>query len=389
MSRPRIVFVAPYAWPALAGPGASGDGAGDAFGYVGGAEMQQARLARVLAARGHDVWMITADFGQPQHVEIDGITIERAYRPWAGVPGLRFFHPRWSGVIAALERVKPDIVYQRTAGGLTGQCALWARARGRRFVFACAHDFDTLPKSPFLSNPRDRWLFRWGLHHANVVLAQSVGQQESLGVNHGIEAHLVKNVIEVPPSARPEPKTPSVLWLGTVKEDKRPAWMLKVARALPEFRFVIAGGPPPPPMSDEHFRAMRSEIEGLPNVELAGFVEPARVPDLMAEASLFAHTSGAEGFPNTLLEAWANGVPSVSVVDPDHAVSGFGAGVRVDDEDEFVEAIRGLMYDPGRRRALGLAARAYVLAHHAPEAVARAFERALGLIANGRVAGAA
>jgi hypothetical protein len=59
----------------------------------------------VLAARGHDVWMIVADFGQAPRVEIDGVTIVRAYRPYAGVPGLRFFHPRWSGVIAALERV--------------------------------------------------------------------------------------------------------------------------------------------------------------------------------------------------------------------------------------------------------------------------------------------
>jgi glycosyltransferase involved in cell wall biosynthesis len=103
------------------------------------------------------------------------------------------------------------------------------------------------------------------------------------------------------------------------------------------------------------------------------------VPELLAGTSLFAHTSGAEGFPNTLLEAWAMGVPSVSVVDPDLAVSTFGAGARVDDEDEFVEAIRGLMYDPDRRRALGMAARAYVQEHHAPDSVARSFERALGL----------
>ena len=90
MSRPRIVFVVPYGYPALAGTASD---AGE-FGYVGGAEMQQARLARVLAARGHDVWMITADFGQAQRVEIDGVTIERAYAPYAGVPGLRFLRTR-------------------------------------------------------------------------------------------------------------------------------------------------------------------------------------------------------------------------------------------------------------------------------------------------------
>ena len=199
-------------------------------------------------------------------------------------------------------------------------------------------------------------------------------------------------MIEVPPAPRPEPAALRVLWLGTVKEDKRPRWMLAAARALPDVRFVIAGGPPPPPMSGDCERSLRSEVERMPNVEMTGFVEPARVPDLLSGASLFAHTSAAEGFPNTLLEAWAYGVPSVSVVDPDQAVSAFGAGVRVDDEDEFVEAIRGLMYDPDRRRELGTAARAYVLEHHSPDAVARSFERALGLAApeaNARATGAA
>ncbi len=375
MSRPRIVFVVPYGYAALAGT-ASDAGA---FGYVGGAEMQQARLARVLAARGHDVWMITADFGQAQRVEIDGVTVERAYAPYAGVPGLRFFHPRWSGIIAALERVRPDLVYQRTAGALTGQCAMWARARGRRFVFACAHDFDTKPKSPFLTNARDRWFYLWGLRHADRVLAQSALQVASLRTHFGIEAALVKNVIEVPADPRPEAGADRVVWLGTVKADKRPGWVLDAARALPETSFVLAGGPPPPPMSDRDFAQARAEAARLPNVEMPGFVSPDRVSGLLERAALFVHTSPAEGFPNTLLEAWALGVPSVSVVDPDEAVSAHGTGKRVDDEDEFIEAIRGLMYDPAQRSALGAAARDYVLRQHASDVVARGFEDALGL----------
>ena len=53
--------------------------------------------------------------------------------------------------------------------------------------------------------------------------------------------------------------------------------------------------------------------------------------------------------------------------------------VVVRDRDEFIEAIRDLMYDPGRRRALGAAARRYTLARHAPGAVAHVLEGVLGL----------
>jgi glycosyltransferase involved in cell wall biosynthesis len=371
MKPPRVAFVAPYAWAALSGES----------GYVGGAEMQQARLARMLARRGHDVWMIVADFGQPPRVEIDGVHVERAYRPFGGIPGLRFFHPRWSGIAAALDRVGPDVVYQRAAGVLTGQCALWARARGRRFVFACAHDFDTQSRSPFLPGPRDRWLYLWGLRHADRVLAQSAHQQDALREHFGIAATVVPNVIEVPAAARPEAGAEGVLWVGTLKADKRPGWMLDAARACPAIRFVIVGGPPPPPALDDTARTRAAAAAGLPNLELAGALAGPQVTAMLEHAAILAHTSPAEGFPNTLLEAWAHGVPTVSVVDPGGAVSAHDTGELAGDAHEFVEAIRRLMYDPARRRALGDAARRYVLARHAPDAVAPALELALGLAA--------
>lgn len=369
----RIVFAAPYGYPALVG-GAS------AFGYVGGAEIQQARLARMLVERGHDVWMVSADFGQPARTTVDGVQVERAYPPFGGLPGLRFFHPRLSGLWAALSRVDADVVYQRTAGALTGLCALWARRHGRRFVFACAHDYDVLARSPVLTNPRDAWLYRHGLHAADAVLAQSEEQVAALARNHGLRAGLVRNVIELPPVARPEAPADAVVWVGTVKPEKRPTWILDAARALPHVRFVVAGGPPPPPSSDAAYRAFRQAAATRPNVEVLGFVAPDDVRRLLSRARIFAHTSPAEGFPNTLLEAWAEGVPSVSVVDPGDAVSAAGAGLLCDDVTSFTAAIASLWSDDRARHAAGVRAREHVARWHAPDVVAGAFEEAVGLV---------
>lgn len=382
MSRPRrIVFAAPYGYPALAGA--------NGFAYVGGAEMQQARLARILAARGHDTWMVSADFGQPPRVTVDGVTVERSCAPYAGVPGLRFLHPRLSSLWGALSRVNPDVVYQRTAGALTGQCALWAQAHRRRFVFACAHDYDVLPRSPFLGNPRDAWLYRHGLRHADVVLAQSAAQVEGLTRHHARESTVVRNVIPLPAVSRPDGDADAVVWLATVKPEKRPEWILAAAAALPHIKFVVAGGPPPAPASDAACRAFGEAARAYPNVEVTGFVAPAEVPRLLSRARVFAHTSPAEGFPNTLLEAWAHGVPSVSVVDPDGAVSAGGVGVLCEDPMSFTHAVAGLWDDAAARLAAGERARAWVAARHAPAAVARAFEEAVGLSTPGADASAA
>ena len=370
---PRIAFVVPYGYPALAGAPAGVAG----FGYVGGAEMQQARLARMLAARGRDVWMVAADFGQGPRVVVEGVTVERSYAPHAGVPGLRFFHPRWSRLWAALGRVDPDIVYQRAAGAITGQCALWVRTHGRRFVFACAHDFDTARRSPALANPRDRWLYGYGLRHADRVLAQSEAQVEGLWRNHRLRAELVPNVVPLPARPRRDETADAVVWVNSVKPDKRPGWILAAARALPHVRFVVAGGPPPAPASDTAYRAFRAGAADCANVETLGFVAPDGIPAVLDRARVFAHTSPAEGFPNTLLEAWARGVPSVSVVDPGGAVSRGGVGLSCADEASFVAAIAALWDDGAARRAHGERARAWVEKRHAPEVVADVFEAAV------------
>jgi glycosyltransferase involved in cell wall biosynthesis len=76
-----------------------------------------------------------------------------------------------------------------------------------------------------------------------------------------------------------------------------------------------------------------------------------------------------EGFSNTMLEAWAHGVPSVSAVDPDGVVVREGLGEVVDGLEGLDSAVRRMLADPAGRAAAGARARAHVRRHHAPDAV--------------------
>src|SRR5258707_12330553 len=77
----------------------------------GGESLQQTLLGRALARRGHYVSMVVEDHGQVDGAEWEGIRVSKAYRPDAGVPVLRFIHPRWTGMWSALTRADADLYY--------------------------------------------------------------------------------------------------------------------------------------------------------------------------------------------------------------------------------------------------------------------------------------
>jgi len=121
--KPHVCFVAPTAWPVIAG-------ARD-VPVVGGAEVQQGFIARALVSRGYRVSMISLDYGQEDLSEVDGIRMYKAHRPDEGIPILRFVHPRMTKMWRAMKRVGADIYYQRTSSVTTALTAAFCRHHGK------------------------------------------------------------------------------------------------------------------------------------------------------------------------------------------------------------------------------------------------------------------
>src|SRR5262249_21258086 len=145
---------------------------------IGGESVQQTLLARAIAARGHSVSMVVADFGQEQGMQLHGIRVHKAYAPSAGVPVLRFVHPRWTSLWSALSRADADLYYTSCAGMQVGLIALFCRRHGRRFVFRTASDADCGGMRPLIQFGRDRRLYDHGLRRANAILVQSASQAQ-------------------------------------------------------------------------------------------------------------------------------------------------------------------------------------------------------------------
>lgn len=365
----RLCIVAHSTFPTLAG---------GPNGHIGGVERQTSLLARWLAARGYGVSVLTWDEGQPDDLAIDGVRVIKICRRNAGLRGLRFFHPRWSGLLRAMRKADADVYYQNCGEYVTGQVALWCRRNGRAFVYSVASDADCDPSLPEMKTLRERALYRYGLRNADRVIVQTRTQQRMLRSRFGVESIAVPMPCAGPEDGEwvrppaPAPESARVAWVGRIATVKRLEWMLDIAEALPEYSFDVAGAPDEETLYSKALFARAATIE---NVAMLGRVNPGDMPRIYRAAACLCCTSAFEGFPNTFLEAWSHGLPVVSSFDPDHLIAQRQLGAVAHDVPGLIAAVRSLLGSPERWRTASDNARRYYLDHHTVEAVMPRFER--------------
>ena len=354
----HVCLVAPYAWPVLSGNGS--------VQVVGGAEVQQSILARLFAARGFRVTMICQDFGQPDRAEVDGVLVRKVFSGEEGVPVLRFVHPRLTRMWRVLREVDADIYYYRSASMWVGILGAFCRRYGKRLIYAGAADPDFAPDiGGQIRFARDRWLFRRGVAGAHAIVAQNAAQVESVRRHYGREAVHIPSCYVPPAAAAGAAPRDLVLWVAMLRRPKRPELFLELARRLPGRRFAMVGGPA---LDDPDFHAaVRAEASRLPNVQFTGFLPLAEAERWFDRARVLVNTSLYEGMPNTFLQAWARGVPTVSTVD-----AGAPVNQRVRDVDELTGAVERLLADAAAWRDASARCRAHFeRTHSAGETLAR------------------
>jgi glycosyltransferase involved in cell wall biosynthesis len=313
---------------------------------IGGMQVQQTLLGRQLAKRGFDVSMVVHDLGQPDGASWDGITTWRTFAPTAGIPVLRYVHPRWTSIWSALKRADADIYYVSGVGMMLGLVALFARRYGRKFVYRLASTSDCHPDTIHVRLWRDKQLYAYGLKRADLVLSQTSEQQRLMLRNYCRTSLVVPSLID-PPGLSPAfgERDIDVLWVGALRRVKRPLLLLDLARRLPHLKFAIAGGPYPEEAA--LFDQVKRDAAALPNVRFLGQVPYHDVGTLFERARVLAGTSEVEGVPNTYLQAWGHGAPVVAYLDPEHLIANGGLGRVVRSQDEMADAVTQLLSNPG------------------------------------------
>ena len=344
---------------------------------VGGAELQQTLLAKALARRGFQVSMVVGDYGQQDGAVWSGVQTYKASKPSAGVPVLRFVHPRWTKLVAALRRAAADVYYVSPAGVQVGQVALWARRNRRRMILRVASDADCDPGRLLISFWRDRKLYEYGLRRADAILAQSVQQQQLLRRNYGLDSSVVSSLLDIPDSTLPlGERDIAVLWVSNMSALKRPDMFLELAQRLPTFAASMVGGAQP--KTRQLFERVRSAAARVSNVTFHGPLPYRATQRLFDRARVFVNTSEIEGFPNTFLQAWVRGIPVVSFFDPDGVIQREGLGRTVASVEEMAAAVHRLAVDPQLWAEASARCRAYTARRYGEDQTVAPYVEALG-----------
>lgn len=323
-------------------------------------------MAEWLAANGWEVSIVTWN-DEDAPAKAKGVKIVGLCGREDGLPGMRFFSPRWTSLISALERANADIYYYNCGDMALGQLAMWARRRGVPYVFSVASDADCDRKLPALKSVRDRVLYRYGLRHCSHVIVQSNVQRKMLETEFDKASVVLSmpckgfpELLEEQSTLKNDPEL-HIIWIGRISPEKRVEWMLDVAETCTRTRFTIIGAPN---QASAYARQAVERAAGMPNVSLAGRVCYDEMAAYYHSADYLCCTSVFEGFPNIYLEAWSVGVPVITTIDPDGVIQRNNIGFHCQSVERIIEIINKLGADDDTRMTMSAAARQYFLDHH-------------------------
>ncbi len=321
----------------------------------GGGELQIALLARALAKAGHEI--VVVDYTtRVESRTYDGIKIYPVKGWNRGIKGIRTFTHRLPGLYTTLRDMKADVYYCRIRDS-RHIIAWWAARKVKaKFILGLAEDLDVLSfrmrwKYYYVNHLQNLWVVIDGffceivypllLHKSDMVFAQHTGQIEIL-LKRGIKSVLFPNLIDLSllPSVKPV-EHDHFIYVGWIDKRKGFAEFFEIVKFSQGQTFKVIG---PPRDKEGHF--YYEKLKSFRNVSLYGKLDHSETLCQIASSRAIISTSLMEGFPNIFIEAWAYGIPVLSLnVDPGSIIKKERLGeVFNGDLNEMLKAIENYQY---------------------------------------------
>ncbi len=275
--------------------------------WFGGTEVATYHLAGRLAKRGHEVHVITPlDEGLPEESCENGFHIHRLPKIATSFPGGVIF---WGDIVRAIQRIGPDIVHAQSLN--SGIPALFSNKLLKIPYVVYGRGLDVYHPEWYV-----KLTAKAVLKNAGAAIALTEDMEEIMNDMYNRDIVLVPNGIDlVEDSARQreaENHSKRVLFVGRLHSVKGIQYLLGamyiVHRELPEVKLTLVGDG-----EDRERLEHMTDFLGIKEcVEFVGRVPHERIRYYMVHADVLVLPSLSEGFPVTILEAMASGLPVIA-----------------------------------------------------------------------------
>jgi glycosyltransferase involved in cell wall biosynthesis len=218
--------------------------------------------------------------------------------------------------------------------------------------------------SAFLNNPGilfnglfNEFVYPLLVRKSDIIFVQHEGQKQILS-QKGIRSVLFPNLIDL--AQLPVISNPThdyYIFVGWLDNRKGVAELFKLIEKAPFATFKIIG---PPRDKSGHF--YYEKLKSFKNVSLLGELSHNETLKYIANSKAMINTSRMEGFPNIFIEAWAYGVPVLSLyVDPGSVIEKENLGeIAYGNLDKLLHSMNYMVYSDEFAKG----AKAYVENNH-------------------------
>lgn len=277
--------------------------------WLAGTEIATYYMAEHLAQRGHEVHVITSlDEGLPEESSEKGFHIHRLPKTKIRFAGAFVF---WVDIVRTIRKVSPDIIHAQSLG--IGVPALLSKRILKIPYVVWGQGSDV-----YLPDWFTKLTSKTIIKNANSVIALTEDMKRAMQAMYDRDIAIVPNGIDLKEytSERPMQNVGGpikrILFVGRLHPVKGTQYLLGamsiVYRELREAKLILVGDGE----EREHLETLTDNLGIRECVEFAGRVPHERVKDYMNQAEVFVLSSLSEGFPVTILEAMACGLPVVA-----------------------------------------------------------------------------
>lgn len=276
---------------------------------IGGAEFQAKIIAQNLFQHGHDIIYISYGLSNSfveNGIQVYGILPERLDR----FLGYHFISKRMESLI---DKIKPDLIYHRCFVPYSYRIVAFAEKKKIPCYFHIADEHSIV----FNNSIKDIWkkmLFR-RIANTSVNFIFQTKEQYKLVKNFNISRYrVIGNMQEMPDLQYIPRKKHKIVWIGKSTAVKQLQKFIELAEKcvgrFPYLQFVVISRF----FSDEYSQSLLQRISRTSNICNLGEQSNDFINDyLLNEAFLLVNTSISEGISNTYIQAWARGVPVISL----------------------------------------------------------------------------